>query len=88
MNYILLILLFFTAGLIRADSKPYKGKAHQIPGKIEAEHYDEGDPGKAYHDFDKKTLGLTTEKRLRWISRNVLMLPMVTASAGRAKVSG
>ena len=47
MNYILLISLFFTAGLIRADSKPYKGKAHQIPGKIEAEHYDEGDPGKA-----------------------------------------
>ena len=27
---------------VQADSKPYKGKVHQIPGKIEAEHYDEG----------------------------------------------
>ena len=62
MNYISLILLFFTAGLIRADSKPYKGKAHQIPGKIEAEHYDEGDPGKAYHDIDKKNLGADYRK--------------------------
>ena len=42
---------------IKADSKPYKGKVHQIPGKIEAEHYDEGAPGKAYYDVDKKNLG-------------------------------
>ena len=41
----------------QADSKPYKGKVHQIPGKIEAEHYDEGAPGKAYYDVDKKNLG-------------------------------
>ena len=34
---------------VKADSKPYKGKVHQIPGKIEAEHYDEGAPGKAYY---------------------------------------
>ena len=39
---------------IKADSKPYKGKVHKIPGKIEAEHYDEGAPGKAYYDVDKK----------------------------------
>ena len=42
---------------VQADSKPYKGKVHQIPGKIEAEHYDEGAPGKAYYDVDKKNVG-------------------------------
>ena len=62
LNFILLILIFFTGGLIRADSKHYKGKAHHIPGKIEAEHYDEGDPGKAYHDIDKKNLGADYRK--------------------------
>jgi len=40
-----------------ADSKPYKNKPHQIPGKIEAEHYDEGNPGKAYYDVDKNNHG-------------------------------
>ena len=44
-------------GSAQADSKPYKGKVHQIPGKIEAEHYDEGAPGKAYYDVDEKNLG-------------------------------
>ena len=48
-------LLF--VGSAQADPKPYKGKVHQIPGKIEAEHYDEGAPGKAYYDVDKKNLG-------------------------------
>ena len=42
---------------VKADSKPYKGKVHQIPGKIEAEHYDEGAPGKAYYDVEKKPWG-------------------------------
>ena len=41
---------------VQADSKPYKGKVHQIPGKIEAEHYDEGAPGKAYYHVDKKNV--------------------------------
>ena len=40
-----------------ADSKPFNGKIHQIPGKIEAEHYDVGAPGKAYYDFDAKNIG-------------------------------
>ena len=35
-------ILLFNAVLVLADSKPFKGKAQQIPGKIEAEHYDEG----------------------------------------------
>ena len=50
---------FFLLAVVygQADSKPYKGKVHQIPGKIEAEHYDEGAPGKAYYDLDEKNLG-------------------------------
>ena len=63
----------------QADSKPYKGKCHQIPGKIEAEHYDEGAPGMAYHDVDKKTLGPTTVKSPKWILRSALMPPMAMA---------
>ena len=65
---------------VQADSKPYKGKVHQIPGKIEAEHYDEGAPGKAYYDVDKKkTLGPTTAKSPKWILRGALMPPMAMA---------
>jgi len=58
MKHILItIAALLFVGSAHADSKPYKGKAHQIPGKIEAEHYDEGSPGKAYHDLDEKNLG-------------------------------
>lgn len=39
------------------QSKPWKGKAHEIPGVIEAEHYDEGPPGVAYSDTTVKNLG-------------------------------
>lgn len=38
-------------------SKPWKGKPHTIPGKVEAEHYDEGPAGVAYHDVEEKNLG-------------------------------
>ena len=57
MRYILFTALLLITGLALADSKPFKGKAHQIPGKVEAEHYDEGEPGKAYHDNDVKNSG-------------------------------
>ncbi len=40
-----------------AVSKPYKGKVYQIPGLIEAEHYDEGEAESAYHDHDEKNRG-------------------------------
>jgi hypothetical protein len=33
-------------------SRPYKGKVHTIPGMIEAEDFDEGGEGVAYHDTD------------------------------------
>ncbi len=38
--------------------KPFKGKAHAIPGLIEAEHYDEGPAGKAYFDVDEQNRGV------------------------------
>ena len=55
-------LSLLAVGFVLADSKPYKGKAHRIPGKIEAEHYDEGAPGKAYHDVEEKNLGADYRK--------------------------
>lgn len=33
-------------------TQPFRGVAHVIPGKIEAEHYDLGQPGAAYMDVD------------------------------------
>jgi len=62
MKHIIITLLLFAAVLVQADSKPYKGKVHQIPGKIEAEHYDEGKPGVAYHDVEEKNLGADYRK--------------------------
>jgi len=34
------------------SSRPYKGKVHAIPGTIEAEDFDEGGEGVAYHDME------------------------------------
>ena len=56
-NLLITIISILFGGFAQADSKPYKGKFHQIPGKIEAEHYDEGAPGMAYHDVDEKNHG-------------------------------
>ena len=39
-------------------STPWKGKAHAIPGTVEAEHYDEGPAGVAYHDVTPKNEGV------------------------------
>jgi hypothetical protein len=33
-------------------TEPFGGKAHLIPGRIEAEHFDEGGEGVAFHDVD------------------------------------
>lgn len=40
-----------------ATSTPWKGTPRAIPGKIEAEHYDEGAADIAYHDVEAKNLG-------------------------------
>jgi len=37
--------------------KPYKGKVQVIPGVVEAEHFDEGPAGVAYHDVDEENQG-------------------------------
>jgi hypothetical protein len=39
-------------------STPWKGQAHKIPGVVEAEHYDEGPAGVAYHDVSPKNEGV------------------------------
>ena len=38
-------------------SAAYGGTPHAIPGLIEAEHFDEGGPGTAYHDVDEANHG-------------------------------
>lgn len=38
-------------------SRPYKDMPHVLPGKIEAENYDEGEAEVAYHDNDKENQG-------------------------------
>jgi hypothetical protein len=38
-------------------ARPYGGRRHRIPGTIEAEHYDEGAAGVAYHDLDPENQG-------------------------------
>ncbi len=40
-----------------ADTTPFKGKTSAIPGLIEAEHFDEGDEGAAYHDTSPENEG-------------------------------
>ncbi len=38
------------------ESTPYGGKPRPIPGRIEAENFDEGGEGVAYHDFEAANL--------------------------------
>jgi len=58
MNHVLIIIAsVLCVEFAQADSKPFKGKVHQIPGKIGAEQYDEGTPGKTYYDVEKKNFG-------------------------------
>ncbi len=56
---LLLPFLFLAASAAEKakQSAPYKGKVHTIPGLIEAEHYNEGAPGVAYHDIDPQNRG-------------------------------
>ncbi len=50
-------LLISSTSLNAEDTKPFKGKIHSIPGLIEAEHWDEGKAGTAYHDVDEQNRG-------------------------------
>ena len=57
MKRLIVPLLLLSQGWLCADSKPFQGKVHKIPGKVEAEHYDEGPPGVAYQDTDEANQG-------------------------------
>ena len=46
--------------VIPNGQRPYLNKIHNIPGIIEAEDFDEGGEGVAYHDFEPANLGLST----------------------------
>lgn len=53
MKTFLLLPVLLAAGCAAAGGPhPYKGRIHQIPGQIEAEDFDEGGEGVAYHDSD------------------------------------
>lgn len=58
----LLILAAGCAGPSSAElpgpTKPFGGRPQAIPGLIQAEHYDDGRPGEAYHDVDEKNQGV------------------------------
>jgi len=41
-----------------AETTPYGDGPHAIPGRIEAEHYDKGQAGVAYHDVDADNQGV------------------------------
>ena len=43
---------------IGATTEPFGGQDHAIPGKIEAEHYDQGEPDIAYRDVDANNHGV------------------------------
>ncbi len=58
-----LALLALLSGCASPESwpgptRPFGGKPHAIPGLIEAEHYDEGPAGGAYHDVTAKNEGV------------------------------
>ena len=40
-----------------ADRAPYLGEPHEIPGRIEAQHFDEGGQGVAYYDTTERNRG-------------------------------
>ena len=57
MKFMLPVLLLSLAACAASSdgpgpSRPYKGKVHAIPGTIEAEDFDEGGEGVAYHDVE------------------------------------
>lgn len=51
------VFLLITPYLNAAETRPYNGTVHAIPGLIEAEHWDEGKAGIAYHDIDAENHG-------------------------------
>jgi hypothetical protein len=50
--FVALLTVLLASAVWSATTKPYKERAHAIPGKIEAEDFDDGEEGAAYHDDD------------------------------------
>lgn len=48
---------YFTSNAVLIPQSPYDGIAHEIPGKIEFEDYDEGGQNRAYYDADMENQG-------------------------------
>lgn len=45
-------------GDTKRQTQPFGERPHAIPGLIEAEHFDKGQPEYAYHDVEEKNLGV------------------------------
>ena len=48
----ILFVMLLLAGPLSAQQAPYGGTARPVPGVIQAEDYDTGGEGVAYHDTD------------------------------------
>lgn len=87
---------------VREPSGPYGGTARAIPGRIEAEHFDTGGEGVAYHDTDTVNQGGTTfrgaegvdiggqtsgTRNVGWTADGEWLNYTVNVSAGRYRVS-
>ena len=55
--YIILILLLLSISISSAAQSPYSGTPRSIPGTIQAEDFDKGGEGTAYHDPDSVNQG-------------------------------
>jgi hypothetical protein len=43
---------------VLGNGSPFSGTPSPVPGRIQAEHYDKGGEGRAYHDVDANNIGL------------------------------
>ena len=47
---------------VTVSSAPWNGMAQKVPGRVEAEHYDDGPAGVAYHDVEEENQGVPYRK--------------------------
>ena len=52
-----ILLLLITVSSAAASQTPYSGTALKVPGTIQAENFDKGGEGVAYHDTEKANQG-------------------------------
>jgi endoglucanase len=56
-SFVALLLVSFASAQVNYAGKPYGGRPQVIPGRIQAEFYDLGGEGVAYHDSDSVNSG-------------------------------